>query len=39
MPSITSDADIQDSFTFTTSVDLSDAALTPRGSGQVTTGG
>jgi Tfp pilus assembly protein PilN len=39
MPSITADTEIQDSFTFTTSVDLSDAALTPRGRGEVTTGG
>jgi Tfp pilus assembly protein PilN len=39
MPSITADVDIQNSFTFTTSVDLSDAALTPRGAGAVSSGG
>lgn len=39
MPTITADADIQNAYLFTSSVDLSSSAETPRGRGEESTGG
>jgi Tfp pilus assembly protein PilN len=39
MPSITADSSIPNAFTFTTSVDLTEDVVTPRGQGQVTSDG
>jgi Tfp pilus assembly protein PilN len=39
MPSITADSSVPNAFTFTTSVDLTEDVVTPRGQGQVTSDG
>ncbi|HTG47087.1 MAG TPA: hypothetical protein VK646_05490 [Actinomycetota bacterium] len=39
MPTITADNDVKNAYMFTSSVDLSTAAETPRGSGEATSGG
>lgn len=39
MPTISADSEVPNAFTFTTSVDLTDEVVTPRGRGEVTSGG
>lgn len=39
MPTISADSSVPNAFTFTTSVDLTEDVVTPRGQGQVTEGG